>query len=330
LIQLREALPHTQQGIHALKESLWTNMAAANLNAPAHAQVHKDYIIFATEAKPFILAGKETVLRAMTVKLYENEINEFYASQELRNSHDAPCIDVTSSESIQEGIHALLCQILGVVALATTDDIFVAGLDSLSVFKVLASLRATLQSAGQMEDGTVTAGLIYANPSVEKLSGALSRLVQPDTGAYETTTTVQLMGELLEKYTSGLPNRPSSTTIGAARCTSVILTGSTGSLGSYLLDALLSMDNISRVFCLNRSADAQERQSRANSARGLKSDLSSTRVKFIKADLSKPRFGLDSDSYSELLHETTHIIRESITAVPKSQPLTKIRQSVAG
>ncbi len=63
-------MPATEEELRALKESIWPSIAIANIQAPAHAQIHKDYVMFASDDKPFILAGKETVLRAMTVKFY--------------------------------------------------------------------------------------------------------------------------------------------------------------------------------------------------------------------------------------------------------------------
>ncbi|KAH8881459.1 acetyl-CoA synthetase-like protein [Thozetella sp. PMI_491] len=302
LVQLNEPLPTTEEDLQTLKDSLWSSMETANLEAPAHGQLHEGYIIFATEDKPFLLAGKETILRAMTVKLYEKEIDEFYASRELQQASEVVPIDIANLESIREGVEQLVSTTLSGTKLAPNDDFFAGGLDSLSVFKVLASLRAALQPVAQVVEGSITASLVYSNPTIERLSKSLDRLVRSGSGTQEIDTTPELMGSLLDKYTSDLPDKPSNTG------STVILTGSTGSLGSYLLDALLEIRSIRRIFCLNRTADAHERQIRANITRGLKIDLPSDRVIFLHTDLSKPNLGLDSQSYEELLHETTHII----------------------
>ena len=94
IVQLRYPLQATEQEIQTVKESMWLNIVAANAQAPAHAQLHKDSIMFASDDKPFILAGKETVLRAMTVKLYESEVNGLFSKQELLLTSEAPCIDM--------------------------------------------------------------------------------------------------------------------------------------------------------------------------------------------------------------------------------------------
>jgi hypothetical protein len=309
LIELRDPLPITEQGVQALKQSLWKNMEIANIESPAHGQLHKDYMFFATKAKPFILAGKGTVLRAMTSQIYAEEIDEFYKGQESKQSSEITLIDVSSLGHIKEGISRLLRRILHNAQFGVSDDYFNIGLDSLSVFRVLTSIRASLLSAG-LDDAVLKAGLIYSNPTIQKLSEAVDSLIRPALKTNGVISSVELMGTLLDKYTAKLPTRPPPSEKSSRSGSSVILTGSTGSLGSYILEDLLSKSNINRVFCLNRTDDAKERQIRANKTRGLKGDLSSARVKFLHADLSKSNFGLSSDDYDELLQETTHIIRK--------------------
>lgn len=90
----------------------------------------------------------------------------------------------------------------------------------------------------------------------------------------------------------------------------VVLTGSTGSLGSYLLDALYHSRRVSRIICLDRSSNSAERHKRIGQERGL-SPLNPDRVEFLKADLSKPKLGIDSAWYESLRSTVTHIIRES-------------------
>lgn len=90
----------------------------------------------------------------------------------------------------------------------------------------------------------------------------------------------------------------------------VVLTGSTGSLGSYLLDALYHSKRVSHIICLNRSSNAAERHKHCGQQRGL-SPLNPDRVEFLKADLSKPKLGIDSAYFEYLRSTVTHIIRES-------------------
>lgn len=90
----------------------------------------------------------------------------------------------------------------------------------------------------------------------------------------------------------------------------VVLTGSTGSLGSYLLDTLYHSKRVSRIICLNRSSNAADRHKQISQERGL-SPINPDRVEFLKADLSKHKLGIDSACYESLRSTVTHIIRES-------------------
>ena len=98
----------------------------------------------------------------------------------------------------------------------------------------------------------------------------------------------------------------------AARNT-VILTGSTGSIGSYLLDSLLNDVSIAKIYCFNRKHQESnnERQHGIMEASGLTTNFPASRVVFVEVDLGKSRFGLSQGTYSELLRSTTHIIHNA-------------------
>ncbi|KAI3001897.1 hypothetical protein CBS147345_8491 [Aspergillus niger] len=81
----------------------------------------------------------------------------------------------------------------------------------------------------------------------------------------------------------------------------VILTGSTGTLGAYILLELLQMPNIHRVYCLCRSADAASRQIRGFQLQGLGVPGSfKNRVEYIRVDLPAPKLGMPDTKYEEL------------------------------
>ena len=87
----------------------------------------------------------------------------------------------------------------------------------------------------------------------------------------------------------------------------VLLRGSTGSLGSYILDALISNSNISKVYCLTRGEDGQARQTASFMDKGLKPLFS--KVIFCPFDFTNPLLGLDA--YQCLQEEVIHIVRNA-------------------
>lgn len=95
--------------------------------------------------------------------------------------------------------------------------------------------------------------------------------------------------------------------LGSPLC--VLLTGSTGSLGMQLLQALLQGPQISKVICLNRAHDALQRTKTAFSQRGITPDLS--KAVFHKAQFSDLHFGLLPGVYTTLQDEVQVIIHNA-------------------
>jgi thioester reductase-like protein len=91
----------------------------------------------------------------------------------------------------------------------------------------------------------------------------------------------------------------------------VVLTGSTGSLGSYLLDRILAHPRVAKIYCLNRSSNSKERQIQTASFPKLDTNLSTDRVEFLHGQCGKPSFELDVEKYKELLETTTHIVHNA-------------------
>lgn len=89
---------------------------------------------------------------------------------------------------------------------------------------------------------------------------------------------------------------------------SVLLTGSTGALGTYLLELLLAVPGVRRIVCLNRTADAPARQAASLKARGLRGLTEQSNVDFLHADLAAPLLGLAANVYQDLLQSTTAVL----------------------
>ena len=117
---------------------------------------------------------------------------------------------------------------------------------------------------------------------------------------------------LLDKYTAGLlPTAavaPPAT--GPDHDMHVVISGSTGSLGSHLLHHLIVAPGVTKIYCLNRAKDGYAKQTESNSQRGLRDQWNPDKVKFIHIDVSQPRFGLDVDTYTIISDDVTHFIRK--------------------
>jgi hypothetical protein len=296
-------------------ESLWPYAVTANENAPAQARLTIDRIMVAPAGKPFRRAGKGTIQRSTTVKLFEHEINELYQRMEDGVMPDVPKIDVNQDAvSLQQSIREFIHIVTGIRLAEPDQDFFASGMDSLHVMKLTKHLKSGLVGDLAPKD-KINTRIIYTNPTLAALAVALKALSHNgnDTinGIGIVGTREKRMQELLHKYLDDLPTSTTKEGRTHQERLTVILTGSTGSLGSYILDSLAACQQVSRIYCLNRKADAEQIQTEANSARSLISKWG-FRIKFLQADLSKSCLGLSWEDYDVLVKETSIIIREFI------------------
>ncbi|KAL9113522.1 MAG: hypothetical protein Q9227_002259 [Pyrenula ochraceoflavens] len=111
----------------------------------------------------------------------------------------------------------------------------------------------------------------------------------------------------------------------------ILLTGSTGNLGTFLLHALLTTAAVSRVICLNRKPNAAERQKNAFKSRGLGTEiLHPARTEFLTGDLAKGNLGLEEAIYGRLKEEVTHIIHNAWQGANSERGLAGYQKSVLG
>lgn len=114
----------------------------------------------------------------------------------------------------------------------------------------------------------------------------------------------------------------------------VLLTGSTGNMGAYILHSLLSHPEIKQITCLNRSASASTRQLENNEARGLKASAAllrsqDPRIAFLTVDLTKADLGLSPDQYASLT-KTASIILHNAWPVSFNLSFSSFRPSLQG
>lgn len=295
-------------------ESLWPYAMIANQNAPAHAQLAIDRLMIASADKPFLRAGKGTVQRGVTVKLFESEIEELYQRTEKSAIPDLPQLNFNDLGLLQKQLRDAMESVSGIRLVAIDQDFFSAGMDSLHVMQLAKHLKSALNSSTLSQDN-ISTRVIYTNPTLATLAGVLKSLSQSadatTNGEQSPSIRERRMQDMLQKYVDDLPvsTGPTTHSSHSHRRHTVILTGSTGSLGSYLLDTLARCPEVERVYCLNRKAKAEQLQTQSNTSRGLISEWG-TRVAFLHADLSKPQLGLSTETYDNLEKEVSVIIRK--------------------
>lgn len=201
----------------------------------------------------------------------------------------------------------------------SNEDLFGHGFDSLQTMELVKLLRAGIQSGHKDTDVSwINMRLIYEHSSIAELARNinLAHVEGPAsisrTTGFQTQHRTQKMGALVKKYSAGLPlPLGGKAALRSSSGNHVVLTGSTGSLGTQLLLKLVSDPTVVQITCLDRSDNAKDRISSALSSWPHPPSIDSTRVSFYHADYSQQDFGLHPAVLSELRQTANLIIHNA-------------------
>ena len=338
----------------SLVDEIWPSVQVANKEAAGHGQVSKALIMLTSSSKPFLRTPKLSVRRKPTIDLYAQEIEKMYDDFEENSggieaqSNETIELDLTSPAGIQNFVRESVASVTGWDDIPGEDeDLFMLGMDSLQALRIARAMKAGLSSCGNsIEFGPRQ---VYNNPTINALSAELEKVVTGPTGVAATrnipSDREDMIESLITKYsifdTEAPLKEDASTTQDNAtngnRPFHIILTGTTGSLGSNILFSLLKNPNVHHVYCLNRSKTAREQyleflsSSLLPAHAGVTDSLDQRVSFFCTSSLGLPRLGLDEgDHYEKLLHANiTHVIHNA-WPVNFNLSLTSFTSHVAG
>ncbi|KAK3367615.1 hypothetical protein B0H63DRAFT_405312 [Podospora didyma] len=311
--------PKTEKEKKEFIDSVWPLVVEANKETVAHGQIGRQFVALSNPNKPFLRAGKGTVQRQGTIRMYKEDIDEIYKRAGDVGVAEAPKLDLSSPEALAGSIANLFERSLHSPKLHPDTDFFSVGIDSMQVINASRFLRAGLEGAGIMVDASsVATRVIYGNPTARRLADYLFSVVKRERrGSVVSLTSLtedssdreeenKTMRALVEKYTRDLEKEPADKPAPADDGQTILITGTTGALGSYLLDFASSNPRVKKIICLNRAEDGKGRQTKGSAERGLSTDFS--KAVFLHADLSHYELGLPKKKYDKLLGEADRII----------------------
>jgi hypothetical protein len=189
---------------------------------------------------------------------------------------------------------------------------------------LLASLQATyirnsiIQAVRQTRKesaGRISQGFVYANPSVASLAAQLLVIVEATSGAGgdEDAPKIKELAAMISEFSVDFPKHRPSMSPRPSSGEVVLLTGSTGGLGTQLLSHLVSLPDVSRIYALNRpSGDGlkslRDRQVEALIERGLDVGIiDSPKVTLVEGDTAANGLGLDPTLLGEVSLSTRRL-----------------------
>ncbi|KAF7968306.1 hypothetical protein HWV62_2396 [Athelia sp. TMB] len=286
------------------RNRVWPVVEEANKGAPAFSRIFKEMILVTNPNKPMLRVGKGTVAKKGTLKIYESEIEALYEAVEA-NMGNADPPRSWNAVDVEAWLSAQAQDISSQSVIDPSVDNFSQGFDSLSATSLRNRILGTLRSSSDPRllnaASGITQNFIFSYPTIKQLASRISRLVSGDED--ETESATRAIESLIEKYSSGLV--PVHRGIGSAPVDVVVLlTGSTGGLGSFLLEAFLKDARVQKIYAYNRPAKGsttiRKRQEDAFTDKGLDAELlNSKKLNYVEADSALPKLGLSDELYEE-------------------------------
>ncbi|GLB41023.1 putative acetyl-CoA synthetase-like protein [Lyophyllum shimeji] len=305
----------------AFRNAMWPSVEEANKFAPSHSRIFKEMILVAKSSKPFQYTPKGTPRRHVILDAYEEEIEAGYATIEESAQTDISIPEHFDADTSIAFVRKTIEKVMMTTALRMDDDIFQHGCDSLQATWIRNTILHALRQSTKVPTRNIPINFVYLNPTIARLGNYVARVCSPsgpDDTTNTATETVAQMNALVEKYSTHFrPHKPVICVNGSKKTSDIVLlTGSTGGLGSYVLEALVLDDIVERVYALNRPSiggfSSHERQRTAFEDRGIDcAILASPKIVFIEGDTSLPLLGLPQAIYEELRAKLSCIIHNA-------------------
>ncbi|KAK1657132.1 hypothetical protein BDP55DRAFT_737654 [Colletotrichum godetiae] len=291
------------------KASIWPIIEEAGRQMDSHARITSSAAILVVAPEALPRSDKGTVLRSAVSRKFADEITAVY--RDLEDSMVAPPIDLSSpAYSIKNFVIKDAMGLRNDSDWKDDDEFFARGMDSLQATRLrrllTASLRAT-HAAAESETANVLAikaiedDIVYRNPSVNKLVEAL---IPGSSKTNGVLAEAKLIEQLVDKYSGRSNHREQREAV-------VLLTGGTGSLGSFFVGCLLADDNVSSVICLNRpgKGNPTEAQKHAVTSRNVSVEEHTwKKLEVHQANTADRWLGLPETEYLGLATRITHIV----------------------
>ncbi|KIK64898.1 hypothetical protein GYMLUDRAFT_39839 [Collybiopsis luxurians FD-317 M1] len=210
-------------------------------------------------------------------------------------------------------------------------DFFEVSMNSLQATRLRASIQNSLRKTLDLPSLNVVLDFCFQNSTLEKLTSAVYAFMAGEhsptldvklAAGRKETLRIAIMLAAFQRYAAELDgyrkqlvdadpvcyiNRMNHSANGSPGKV-VVLTGSTGSLGSFLLALLAADSAVTKVFYLNRpregGRDAMKHQRQVMESRGVRSAV------FFEARMGEAGSGPDQSQYQELL-SLTHLIHNA-------------------
>lgn len=246
----------------------------------------------------------------MTEAAYAAEIADLYAEGQKDGPVELPTLSATifASAAIKDLIRSILLPALH-QDVSDSDNLYSSGLDSLKTVEALGMLRSSLlphRPASELR--WLSADTFYDHPTVDQITEVVSTYLNHGEVPGRKDRKANLM-EAFESFARYLQRAPTHPPLQPKENNvTVVLTGTTGSLGSCLLHECASIPKVSTIFCLNRSVAAEQKWHDQVARRSVSDPPVTAKVQFFTVDFGHQTLGLDPNHLNSLANECDLIV----------------------
>ncbi|WWC93869.1 hypothetical protein V866_000705 [Kwoniella sp. B9012] len=294
-----------------LLEKLSPLIDQANSDSPSFAQISKDMCLVVSEStKRLPKSSKGTIQRGVAYEVFREEINQLYDHQNGQGDYlpKRPVEEIR--EEVKKIIENIAASKLRVDNLNENTDLFNWGVNSLMAIRIRTNLQKKLNTGGVILPNNV----VFERPSIKRLSQYIFDLQENQAmDDNDVEESYELMKDLVRKYgqfdstSGGLPGFRGADDKSEM---TVLLTGGTGSLGTFLIDELnqLAGHIVKKIICLVRAPNDVAAYNRVKKVLETRNVAMGSKVEVLAADLSRHHLGLEIEAYNRLTEEVNVII----------------------
>ncbi|KAK7994014.1 hypothetical protein PG989_007395 [Apiospora arundinis] len=306
------------------RESVWAIVQAAGQKMDSSARVPSaDAIVVVPSGMRVPRTDKGSIARKETYTLFAKQIESVYQKL-LQAATDAT--GPLDMDNLESNLASLTRQHVALRTPAADwtaeSNLFEMGIDSLQIQQLRRIIVAAASKTPAL-DGVDVAKLIppqfiYLNPSIREMAAAITNRSTSDEGP-SLVDAIKDVNDCVREF--GLPPPAAVTTASQPRSSkqaTVLLTGSSGSLGSHCLADLARRPNVARIICLIRKEGGTnapplpggspfDRKLLASKSLKLNEEEWS-KVVTIEVDPAAPNLGLNPLVHAGLRNMVTHIV----------------------
>ncbi|KIY43242.1 NAD(P)-binding protein [Fistulina hepatica ATCC 64428] len=311
-----------KEKLNAFGDAIWPTVEQMNAYAPRHSRLSKEV----DPKRPFQFNAKGFPRRVPVLAEYDADVEALYDEVEGTSVPDSNVPEDWTLESAFDFVKQLVHGTMRIKVTAE-QNFFLYGCDSLQATWIRSALMKALHAAKVLPpDIELPGNIVYDYPTLNALarcvmtvasakSGLIIKAVnEPDLLAYVERYVGGFLMEAESQYTStGLLSNGTANPVQDV----VLLTGSTGSLGTGLLAQLVATDAVAKIYAFNRPSSSSkktvDRQRELLKLRGYDEGIAtSSKVVYVDATITVDDIATgDKTVEDEIRSSITHIIHNA-------------------